>query len=405
MERKILQINSVVNTGSTGRIAEDIGDFMISKGWKSYIAYGRYGNKSNSNLIRIGSKLGNYIHVAITRLFDKHGFGSKRATKALIRQIDSINPDIIHLHNIHGYYLNFEILFNYLSTASIPIVWTFHDCWAFTGHCPYFTLIDCSKWKTECNNCPQQKSYPTSLFIDKSKENYYIKKELFNSVQKMTIVPVSKWLNNLTQQSFLSRYPRRVINNGLDLNRFFPRDTSGIVDKYSLNDSFIILGVANPWSERKGFSDFIKLSKELSIDEKIILVGLNKSQIDDLPENIVGIARTESIIELTELYSAADVFVNPTYEDNFPTTNIEALACGTPLITYNTGGSIEAVSESTGFVVEKGDILGLLEYIRKIKEKGKDFYGHNCLTRARDLYNKNDRYMEYYELYNNFLKK
>lgn len=404
MKKKLLQINSVVNTGSTGRISEEIGQSAISEGWESYIAYGRNGRPSKSKLIKIGSNIDVYLHVLKNRLFDSHGLGSKIATKKLIREIEKINPDIIHFHNLHGYYLNLEILFNYLTNKNIPIVWTLHDCWSFTGHCSHFAFVGCNRWQTGCFNCPQKSSYPSSIFLDQSKRNYNLKKELFNSISNLTLVPVSNWLGNIVQQSFLSRYQVKVLHNGVDLNSFSHKKSRNIIKELNLNNFFIILGVANIWDKMKGLDDFTELNKKLDDNEKIVLVGLSKKQIKELPQNIIGIERTESIEELAELYSSANVFINPTWEDNFPTTNLEALACGTPVITYNTGGSPEAIDEQTGFVVNQGDINGLIKNIKIIQQKGKEYYREACLNRAAKLYNNKDRYREYIDLYKELVK-
>ena len=401
--KKLLQINSVVNTGSTGRIAEEIGLIASSHGWESYIAYGRYGNPSSSNTIKIGNILDTYWHVFQTKLFDRHGLASKRSTKTLVETIDRINPDIIHLHNIHGYYLNINILFEYLELKGIPVVWTLHDCWSFTGHCTYFDIVKCEKWKTECNNCPQKREYPSSIVIDNSQENFYIKKILFNSLKNLNLVPVSNWLNDLITESFLNKVPTKVIHNGLDLKKYIFKSTESVIKKYRIEDNFIILGVANIWSKRKGLTDFLDLSKELEENDLIILVGLTDDQIQILPKNIIGIKKTESIEELCEFYSVANVFVNPTYEDNFPTTNIESLACGTPVITYNTGGSPEAISKETGYVVKQGDKAEVLKCIRKIKEVKKENFIIPCRERAETFFNKNQKYNEYLDLYNNLI--
>lgn len=403
--KKLLQINSVVNTGSTGRIAEEIGALATAHGWESHIAYGRYGNPSTSNSIKIGGVLDTYWHVLQTKLFDKHGMASKRATKKFVKKIEQINPDIIHLHNIHGYYINIKILFDYLALKSIPVVWTLHDCWSFTGHCSYFDMAKCDKWKTECNKCPQKNGYPSSLFADRSKENFYLKKELFNSLTNLKLVPVSEWLNALVNNSFLNKVPTRVIHNGLDLEKFSNKSTKTVLERYGLKDNFVILGVANIWNRRKGFSDFIELSKNLDANERIVLVGLNDKQLKSLPKNIIGIKKTESIDELCEFYSVADVFVNLTYEDNFPTTNIEALACGTPVITYKTGGSPEAISEKSGFVVDQGSIELVLKYTRRIKEQKKENYAKSCRERAEEFFDKNSKYNEYLDLYNELLNQ
>lgn len=402
--KKLLQINSVVNSGSTGRIAEEIAHTAISSGWESYIAFGRNERYSESNLIRIGNDLGIKMHGLQTRLFDRHGLGSVKSTKLFIQQVDKIKPDIIHLHNIHGYYINIEILFNYLSKVDVPVVWTLHDCWSITGHCTHFSYVGCEKWRTKCYSCPQKNEYPASLFIDRSEKNYILKNELFNSLSNLTLVPVSQWLSDILKDSFLQKYPSSVINNGINTSVFKPTGNNEFRERYGLQNKFILLGVASIWSQRKGLEDFIELSKTLGADYQIILVGLTRKQKDQLPVEILGIERTESVEELAELYASSDVYINTTYEDTFPTTNLESLACGTPIITYNTGGSPEAIDKATGIVVEQGNISKLLEAIIEIKEKGKQFYSESCVKRAHNLYKKEDRYREYIDLYESLLK-
>ena len=397
--KKLLQINSLVNIGSTGRIAEEIGELVMNNGWESYIAYGRGERLSKSETVKIGTNLDTKIHALQTRIFDNHGSGSKKATENFIKQIKKINPDIIHLHNIHGYYLNIEVLFKYLGNSKIPVVWTLHDCWSYTGHCAYYSFVKCEKWKTECNHCPQKGSYPAGLFLDNSKKNFIKKKELFNSVNNLTVIPVSNWLANDVKHSFLSDYNIKVINNGINLNVFDKKESSDLLKKFNLKGKFVILGVANVWDNRKGLKDFILLSKHLKNDESVILVGLNKHQLKNLPANIIGIQRTESTIELAEFYNLADVYLNPTWEDNFPTTNLESLACGTPVITYDTGGSPEAISCDTGFIVEQGNVLGVIDKIRMIKKKRKEFFTQNCRERAIKFFNKEEKYLEYLNLY------
>jgi glycosyltransferase involved in cell wall biosynthesis len=405
MNNKLLQINSVVNSGSTGRIAEEIGQIAIAAGWESYIAYGRHARTSQSELIKIGSDWDIRMHGLQTRLFDKHGLASIAATREFVKQIKKIKPDIIHLHNIHGYYINIEILFRYLKDANIPVVWTFHDCWPMTGHCAYFTFVECEKWKTQCFSCPQKKDYPGSFFLDRSKQNYTQKRKLFTSVNNITIVPVSNWLGEIVKQSYLKDYPIRVINNGIDVNVFSPQRGDGIRLKYGLADKFILLGVATAWGRRKGLHDFIELSKTLKDDEIIVLVGLREDQIKILPENIIGITRTESTQELAEFYSSADVVMNISYEETFGLTTVEGFACGTPGIVYNTTASPELVDDSTGLIVDPGDIKGLVKAISQIKEKGKQSYSEACVKRAHRLYRKEDRYREYIELYEELLNK
>lgn len=404
IKKKLLQINSVINSGSTGRIAEDIGVKAMDNGWESYIAYGRNDGQSLSNKIKIGNKWDIRWHGVQTRLFDRHGFASKKATVKLVKQIQKIGPDIIHLHNLHGYYLNIEILFNYLADADIPIVWTLHDCWPMTGHCPYFSYVKCDRWKTHCHNCPQKTNYPSSLCLDRSSQNHKLKQRFFCSVKNMTIVPVSNWLSDIVSKSYFRSYPHRVIHNGVNTNIFsLDKDGTNVRVKYHLQNRMVLLGVAGVWEERKGLRDFIELSRKIPEDVSIVLVGLTEKQIRELPPNIIGIKRTESIYELAELYNAADLFVNPTWEDNFPTTNLEALACGTPVLTYATGGSVEAVTHDTGFVVEQGGIDGILRCVETIKGSKKASYSVACRKRAVENYNKDDRYNEYIRLYEELL--
>jgi glycosyltransferase involved in cell wall biosynthesis len=403
MIKKILQINSVINSGSTGRIAEEIGQTAIAAGWMSFIAYGRNDRPSQSELIKIGNDWDIKMHGFQTRLFDRHGLGSKSATKELIGKIKEISPDIIHLHNIHGYYLNIEILFKYLRNTNIPVVWTFHDCWPITGHCSHFTFVGCEKWKEKCFDCPQKTSYPASWFVDRSEKNFHLKKELFTSLPNLTLVPVSNWLSEILKESFLQGYPIKLIHNGINTNLFKPSSSRAFRSKHDLENKFLLLGVASVWSPRKGLKDFIELSKHLNCDYKIVLVGLSREQIEQLPDNIQGIERTESVEELAGLYATSDVYVNPTYEDNFPTTNLESLACGTPVITYKTGGSPEAIDELTGIVVEQGNIGKLIDAIDKVKDIGKQSYSEACVNRAHRLYKKEDRYQEYIELYDSLL--
>jgi glycosyltransferase involved in cell wall biosynthesis len=323
----------------------------------------------------------------------------------LIEKIKEINPDIIHLHNLHGYYLNIIDLFKYLLIARKPVVWTLHDCWPMTGHCTFFDYIKCEKWMFLCSQCPQKKKYPASYFFDRSKRNYILKKELFTSIENMTIVPVSNWLSNIVKQSYLSKYQIKVINNGVDTAFFGGFRNTLVRNKFNFDNKFIILGVANIWDARKGLWDFVELSKLIDSNCLIVLVGLNSKEIRNLPVNIIGIARTENKKELAELYACADVFINPTYEDNFPTTNLEALASGTPVITYKTGGSVEAVSPDTGYVVEKGNIAQLMETINICQAFGKGKFSAACMERADKLYKKNDRYKDYLNLYSQMLKQ
>lgn len=375
----------------------------MSHGWTSYIAYGRWAGPSASTLIRVGSRLSVYLHVALTRLLDRHGFGSRRATRALVKQIRQLKPDVIHLHNVHGYYLHVGVLFRYLAGAGIPVVWTLHDCWPITGRCAHFTYTGCGKWQTGCRGCPGKRQYPKTLFVSRAKGRYRQKQALFAGVEDMTLVPVSGWLGSVVAQSFLRRRPVRVVRNGVDTDAFSPQPEEArrhILTKYGVEGNFFVLGVANPWSDRKGLRDFFALHRLLDRSRyRIALVGVSRRQRKGLPEGMVGIERTESVQELAELYSAADVLLNPTWEDTFPSVNLEALACGTPVITYRTGGSPETISEETGIVVAPGDVEGLLRAVQTVQEKGKSRYAQACRDRALAFFNKSEPYGAYMELY------
>lgn len=396
---KLLQVNITANWGSHGRIAEDIGQLAISHGWESYLAYGRTANPCKSHLVRIGSMMDERWHGFQSRLFDNHGLASVSATRNFLRSVDEIKPDIVHLHNIHGYYLNYPLLFQYLSRLDVPVVWTLHDCWSVTGHCAFFTYEGCEKWKSGCHHCECKYKYPQSLFFSRSEKNYIQKQQSFTSLRNLTIVPVSQWLGDIVNDSFLSDYPVKVIHNGIDLNRF-----RVLPDNNRSSHVKVLLGVSSVWEKRKGLDDFVLLRQLLDDSYRIILIGLTPKQIASLPPGIEGISRTNNVDELIYYYNLADVFVNPTYEDNFPTTNLEALACGTPVVTYNTGGSPEAIDDNTGIVVEYGNVNAMAESIETLcSAPDKASLSRACRERAEQLFNKDDRYKEYLDLYNSLV--
>ena len=403
--KKLLQINPVVRVStSTGRIMQEIGELAMQNGWESYVAYskGRDGIRTcASHTIPIGNKWDTWMHGLETRLLDRHGLASVSVTYDFIKHLKEISPDIVHIHNIHGYFLNYPVLFEYLSKSGIPVVWTVHDCWLYTGHCYYYSYIQCNKWESGCGDCPQKRKFPASWWLDRSARNYQDKQEAFTSMPygKLTIVPVSDWIRGEMSRSFLKDYPFRVIHNGIDTDVFNVYDTDEVKQKYGWQGKHILLGVASIWSEEKGLSDFIKLAQRLREDEVIVLVGVTEEQKKILPHNMYGIRRTENIQDLARLYSVADVFVNPTWQDNYPTVNMEAIACGTSVVTYRTGGSVEAVTEDTGLIVEQGDIRGLLDSIRVIEQRGKHYYADRCRKYALANFCKEDRYADYLNLY------
>lgn len=398
---RVLQINSVANSGSTGRIAEEIGNVLLENGHESFIAYGRGEAKSSSKLIKIGKDIDVYLHGAYTLLTDKHGFASKRATHKFIDEIELIKPDLIALHNLHGYYINVEVLFGYIKSKKIPVVWTLFDCWAFTGHCSYFDDINCTKWKTHCERCPKYRNYPSS-WVDNSILNYEGKRKLFTKLSKMELVTHSQWLGNLVKQSFLKDYSLNVTPSAINLQLFKPTQ-SDLSQKYKLVGKKVILGCASTWSNRKGFGDFLALASRLEPEYQIVMIGLSDKELKALPSTIIGLNRTDSIEELAQWYSLAYVFVNPTSQDNFPTTNLESLACGTPVITYRTGGSPEAIDENTGFIVEKGNVKGIIEKIEVLSGWSYEDVSKACRLRAEQLYDRRTRYLDYLNIFDRMI--
>lgn len=421
MSKKLLQINPVLRTStSTGRIMKEIGELAMANGWESYVAYskGRDGLPGSTSIpVPVGNKASVAWHGLQTRILDRHGLGSVLATKRFIEDIRRIGPDIIHIHNIHGYFLNYRILFDFLSHSGIQVIWTVHDCWLYTGHCYHYMYAGCDRWKTGCGHCPQRGKFPRSLLADRSARNFRDKRDAFCSMpeDRLTIVPVSDWMRSEMSESFLKDYRFQVIHNGIDTDVFSPQPAleSEVRRCYGLGDRHVILGIASIWSEEKGLNDFVEMAARLDSDEVIVLVGMDRKQLDDvlsrcgrtvLGDRMVAVKRTADVHQLAGLYSTADVLVNPTWQDNYPTVNLEAISCGTPVVTYRTGGSIEAVAGDTGFVVEQGDIEGLVDAVRRVETLGKAHFMDACRSRAVKEFRKEDRYAEYIELYERLTK-
>lgn len=388
---KVVSINTVCN-GSTGKIVGSISSSLIKSGEEAFCIYGRRKGYVNIPCKKIGGFFSFWYHVFLTTVFDLHGHGSYFKTKKIVRELKKLNPDIIHLHNIHGYYINYKVLFNYLkNTFQGRVFWTLHDCLPMTGHCAYFSNVSCEKWKTECHDCPNKKMYPTSLLFDRSRKNYQEKKNLFNGVKDLTIITPSVWLQNIVLSSYLKKYPVKTINNGIDLNIFYPRLTDSIFDKYNIpKDKKVLLGVASIWEKRKGLDDFLMLSKLVNDDYVIVLVGLNNKQISKLKQykNIIGIRRTENQDDLASLYSVSFALINPTYEDNYPTVNIEALASGTRVIAYDTGGCVEQAINPNMYIVKKTtknnnvkNIIKLLDTMDEYQDFDTSIYSDKLFTK------------------------
>jgi len=403
---RILQINTVYkNGGSTGRIVYDLSQVMRQEDIESYIAFGyEYSKTADQNTYKIEDIPALKCNILKTRVFGKHGFYNEGVTKKFLKWIDTVKPDIIHLHNLHNDYVNIELLFDYIKMHDIPVIWTLHDCWSFTGWCANFDFSGCDKWKTGCGHCPSLKEYPFTWFFDRSKEIYSGKKKIFNGVNNLTIITPSQWLADLVKQSFLKDYKVKVINNGIDLSVFKPLE-SNFREKHNLQNKTIVLAMAMKLSKQKGIEYLLQLPDLLPDDYCLVLVGINENQRKLLPKNnCVGITKTNNAVELAGIYSAADMFVNPTLGDNFPTTNLEALACGTPVITFRTGGSPESVDDNVGIVVAKGNLDELVNAIIKVREKGKLSYSSYCIAKASESYNKEKQALKYIDAYKENMK-
>lgn len=393
---KIAEIN-MVDYGSTGKIMLQIADKArqaghevrtFSKKWKKQTA-------PNACHTYFGTTLENGLHVFLYRLVGYQGLFSYFGTRQLVRELDRFRPNVVHLHNLHDSCLCLPILFHYIKRKNIKVVWTLHDCWAMTGQCYHFTMAECSKWKTGCSHCPQ---LTAKLPVDCSTFMWKHKQKWFSGIKDMTFVTPSQWLADLVEGSYLRNYPVQVINNGIDLTVFQPRH-SDFRDKYKIGkEKLILLGVAFGWGIRKGLDVFVELSKRLDLEQyQIVLVGTDDSVDAQLPHNIISIHRTQNQVELAEIYTAADLFVNPTREDNFPTTNIESLACGTPVVTYQTGGSPEALNDDSGSVVTYNDIGQLVFEIQRV-QKEHPYLRADCIKRAK-AFDKDERCSDYLQLF------
>lgn len=396
----IVQINATTNIGSTGKIMFELDDVIRNYGHNGFMVSAYTNDYTIKNQYCTNS--GNYEllqkkNIFISRLTGKTGYRYKKETKKAMEWIDTKKPDILHLHNIHGDWLNIEVLFNYIRENKIPVVWTLHDCWAFTGRCSHFEMCGCKKWKTGCYECQNKRTYPITYFFDFSQKMWREKKKLFSDLH-INIVTPSKWLENYVKESFLGKYPISVINNGINTD-IYKRCAKKSKYLDGCENKKIVLGVASSWSARKGFDDFLTLASRLRGDEyQVVMVGLNNNQLSRLPSNIIGIARTNNQQELVELYSSADVFVNPTYQDNYPTTNLEAVSCGTLSVTYNTGGSPESIVDPQ-YVINQGDVVALQKIIEKVCDQ--PIYTESFLRKyAEQNFDKYKCYDKYIDLYN-----
>ena len=393
--KKIVSINGT-NFGSTGNIARQIGEFAILEGMEYHNAF-PWAEDSKAvcaNDIVIGNKWGKILSVGLGRITGYAGCFSQISTRNFLRKLDKIKPDIIHIHNLHDGFINLSMLFKYIKKNDIKVIWTMHDCWSFTGRCAYFTMAGCDRWKKGCHDCIQKNCYPTR-YVDRTKKMWKLKKKWFSGVKDLTIITPSKWLKGEVEKSFMSEYPIEVIYNGTDLDLFKPSE-SDFREKHHLEDKFILLGVALSWEERKGLEDILGLIKKLDDSYAVVLVGTDDEVDKNLPEGVISIHRTHDQKELAEIYTAADLFINPTKEEVLGMVNVESLACGTPVVTYNSGGSPECVDDKSGIVVDKGDIDGMLKAIEYVKEH--KIPKEACFRKASE-FELETRFKEYVELY------
>lgn len=381
LTKSLVEINTVVNN-STGRIMHDIQREADISGMETLSIVGRRHVYTDVPCVKFGNALSFWIHVIWTTLTDRHGLEpvlSSLFTRKMVDRIREANPDIIHLHNIHGYYLHYPTLMKYLAYEyKGKIIWTFHDLWPITGHCAYYSAVNCDKWMTGCNHCPNKKRYPVSLGLDGSRKNYEIKRKLFTSLSNLTITVPSEWMVSQVRQSFMGKYPVEVIHNGIDTvvfdhNRLIADldiESNKCADETAWSDKKILLSVASIWDERKGLKDLIALSDKLSDDYVMVIVGLSKHQISRLPKDVIGITRTENIDELVSLYSRANIFINPSLEESFSLVTVEALSCGCPCIVLDTSAVAELVNDDNGVVLHSHKPEAYLDAIKSIENRG-----------------------------------
>lgn len=392
---KILTLNTTPY-GSVARIAIETAELADKEGIENRLAFGYSSHPLKSKYIayKTGSFLTSAIDLALGRITGLMGVFSYHNTKKFVKEIEYFNPDIVHLHNLHGF-INIGLVLDYIKKHNKPVIWTFHDCWSFTGHCAHFDYIKCEKWKTECNNCPLYRDFPKA-YVDNSRKMFSLKKKWFLGMSNVTLVSPSEWLASKLRDSFLSEYSIKVINNGINLE-VFNIHKSDFKIKYNIENKFVLLGVAFGWGPKKGLDAFIELANRLPEDYQIVLVGTNDESDKLLPPNIISIHATQNQQELSDIYAASDLFVNLTREDTFPTVNIEAIACGTPIVTFDTGGSPEIIDETCGMVVEQDNVDELIECIEYIR-KNEPFTRETCRKRA-EKYNKDQKFKEYIDLY------
>jgi len=400
---KVLQVNAVYNYSSTGRTTAEIHHTLKECGIDSFVACSRI-NNTDGYVYHIGSEADIKIHGLMSRISGMQGYFSYFATKKLLRYMDSLNPDIVHLRILHANYINLPLLLKYLADKKIAVVITLHDCWFFTGKCCHYIDDNCYKWKEGCGNCPRLKNDNVSWFFDRTKKLWRDKRDLFFRIDRLGVIGVSDWTTNQAKQSFLSsaKIVKRIYN-WIDSDVFKPKDTNHLRSAMKLQNNFVILGVASGWSEKKGLSQFIKMADHIGSQDRIILIGNMKQKVG-LPNNIIHIEQTDDIEQLAEYYSMADVFVQLSLTETFGKVTAEALSCGTPAIVYNATANPELIGEGCGYIAEKNDLSQVIEHIMQVKKNRKSFYSEKCIKYAKANFDKTKNIKEHIDMYNELYK-
>lgn len=398
---KIVQINAVYHFSSTGRTTEDMHLFLQKEGIDSYV-FCINEDKPGAGLFRMGNRLDHKAHAFLSRFTGLRAYFSKPATRQLVRHLDKIHPDIVVLRNLHTNFIHLPMIMTYLANNNIKTIWVLHDCWAYTGGCTHYTVRQCFRWQTECQNCPW-KGDNTSWFIDRSKKVFADRKMYFGAIKDLTIVGVSDWVTNEAKKSFLKDNAQRILRiyNWIDLDVFYPRDTADLKNKHSLSENdFVILGIAQIWSENKGLSLFLEMARTFP-QTKVIMVGTLDAT---LPDNIIHVDAIDNTDLMAQYYSLADVLVNFSQQETFGKVAAEALACGTPVIANNNTAQPEVVGDC-GYVISNNSKEECFASIRKIMEQGKNSYSKKCVERARALFAKDDRLNDYLNLFKQILEQ
>lgn len=405
MAKKIAAINCTI-LGGGGKVMLNVAALCRKYGFE-YYTFSPYSNIENPEFNSyFVSKLEHRLNSYISQVVGYDNAIFKIGTKRLINRLKIINPDIIHIHGLHNWYVDYKMLFAYIKEKNIPVVWTQHDCWSFTGKCTHFTAANCNKWKTGCSKCPILNEYPKSL-VDNTKYMYNLKNRIFNSLDDLTIVSVSKWIQSQVKMSFLKKYRSVVIENGVDIKRY-SYTQSELRKKYNLENKFIILGIANNFSEKKGINDFLELSENMKNhdDYKIVLIGIPDSLMSKCKEHdILAIPRTQNIEEIVEWYSTANVFFNPSIEESFGLVTIEAMSCGTPVIVYNSTASPELVKDTRCYCVEPRNLNKVISCINEIQLNGREYYSEICIKKVHENYSEHSQYNKYIRIYEDILIK